>query len=93
MPSVYGDGVAGHDHLAGVASSGGDFNVIWEPVLVLFTSKEAATQRITTDAQVDAAVNGGNATEVPLPQLDFNCTIVGAAVYNHATPAPTIPTS
>jgi hypothetical protein len=93
MPSVYGDGVAGHDHLAGVASSGGDFNVIWEPVLVLFTSKEAAMQRITTDAQVETAVDGGNAIEVPLPQLDFNCAIVGAAVYNHATPAPTIPTS
>jgi len=93
MPSVYSDGVAGHDHLAGVASSGGDFNVIWEPTLVLFTSKDAATQRITTDAQVDAAVNAGNAIEVPLPQLDFNCAIVGAAVYNNATPAPTIPTT
>jgi hypothetical protein len=92
MPAVYGDGVAGHDHLAGVASSGGDFNVIWEPTLVLFTSKDAAMQRITTDAEVDAAVDAGNAIEVPLPQLDFNCTIVGAAVYNHATPAPTIPT-
>jgi hypothetical protein len=59
---------------------------------VLFTSKDAAMQRITTDAEVDAAVDAGNAIEVPLPQLDFNCTIVGAAVYNHATPAPTIPT-
>jgi hypothetical protein len=93
MPNVYGDGVAGHDHLAGVASSGGDFNVIWEPVLVLFTSKDAASQQITTDDQVNAAVKAGDAIEVPLPQLDFNCAIVGAAVYNHATPAPTIPTS
>ena len=93
MPNVYSDGVAGHDHLAGVASSGGDFNVIWEPVLVLFTSKTAAAERITTDGQVDAAVKAGDAIEVPLPQLDFNCSIVGAAVYNNATPAPTIPTS
>ena len=93
MPDVYGDGVAGHDHLAGVASSGGDFNVIWEPTLVLFTSKDAARQHITTDAQVEAAVNSGAAIEVPLPEHDFNCAIVGAAVYNHATPAPTIPTS
>jgi hypothetical protein len=88
MPSVYGGGVAGHDHLAGVASSGGDFNVIWEPVLVLFTNAQAASVHITTDAQVDALVSAGNAIEVPLPQLDFNCAIVGAAVYNHATPAP-----
>ncbi len=92
MPGVYGDGVAGHDHLAGVASSGGDFNVIWEPTLVLFTSKDAAMQHITTDAQIDEAVDAGQAIEVPLPQLDFNCAIVGAAVYNHAAPAPTIPT-
>jgi len=93
MGNVYGGGVAGHDHLAGVASSGGDFNVIWEPTLVLFTSKDAAMQHITTDEQVDAAVKAGNAIEVPLPQLDFNCTIVGAAVFNHATPAPSIPTA
>jgi hypothetical protein len=91
MPDVYGGGVAGHDHLAGVAKSGGDFNVIWEPTLVLFTNKDAAGTRITTDAEVDAAVDSGNAIEVPLPQLDFNCAIVGAAVYNHATPAPALP--
>ena len=93
MGNVYGDGVVGHDHLAGVASSGGDFNVIWEPTLVLFTSKDAAATHITTDEQIDDAVKAGNAIEVPLPQLDFNCAIVGAAVYNHATPAPTIPTA
>ena len=59
---------------------------------MLFTSKDAAMQHITTDAQVDEAVDAGQAIEVPLPQLDFNCAIVGAAVYNHAAPAPTIPT-
>ena len=88
--SVYAGGVVGHDHLAGVASSGGDFNVIWEPTLVLFTNADAATHRITTDAQIDAAVKAGDAIEVPLPQLDFNCAIVGAAVFNHATPAPPV---
>lgn len=93
MPSVYGAGVIGHDHIAGVASSGTDFNVIWEPTLVLFTNADAANQRLTTEKQVDDAEKAGNAIEVPLPQLDFNCAIVGAAVYNHATPAPTIPAS
>jgi hypothetical protein len=88
MPGVYSGGVLGHDHLAGVAHSGGDFNVIWEPVLVLFTNAGAATHRLTTDAQIDAAVGSGNAIEVPLPQLDFPCAIVSATVWNNATPAP-----
>jgi hypothetical protein len=91
-PDVYNGGVLGHDHLAGVAKSGGDFNVLWEPTLVLFTNKDAGTHRLMTDDDVDAAVDSGNAKLVPLPQLIFPCPIVSAAVYNHATPAPTIPT-
>jgi hypothetical protein len=90
VPSVYGGGVVGHDHLVGVASTGGDFNIIWEPVLVLFTSADAATQRITTLAQIETAKKAGQIQEVPLPQLDFHCAIVGAAVYDHGTPAPTV---
>ncbi len=90
MPGVYGGGVVGHDHLVGVASTGGDFNFIWEPTLVLFTNAPAATHRLTTLAQINAAVTAGDAVTVPLPQLDFNCAIVGAAVYAHATPAPAV---
>lgn len=48
MPNVYGHGVVGHDHLVGIASTGGDFNILWEPVLVLFTNPTAATTHITT---------------------------------------------
>ena len=92
MPDVYDQGVLGHDHLAGVARSGGDFNVLWVPTLVLFTNKEAGTHRLMTDDAVEDAVNSGNAKEVALPQLTFPCPIVSAAVYNHATPAPSIPT-
>ena len=89
-PTVYGGGVLGHDHLAGIASSGGDFNVIWEPTLVLFTNAQAATQHITTLAQVNADLTSGNAFLVPLPQLDFTCAVVSAAAYARGTPAPTV---
>lgn len=90
VPSVYGGGVLGHDHLVGIAKTGGDFNVLWEPVLVLFTNANAATEHITTLTQIQAAEALGNAFEVPLPQLDFHCSAVSAATYNHATPAPTV---
>lgn len=90
MPSVYGGGVVGHDHLVGIASTGGDFNVAWEPVLVLFTNAEAATEHITTLAQINADVTSGDAIEVPIPPATFHCSAVSAAAYWRATPAPTV---
>ena len=99
MPSVYGSldgtvpgGVLGHDHLVGIASTGGDFNVIWEPVLILFTNANAAKQHITTLDQINAALAGPNpnAIAVPLPKLDFHCSAVSAALYARGTPAPTV---
>jgi hypothetical protein len=89
-PSVYGAGVAGHDHLLGIAKSGGDFNVLWEPVLVVFTSVDASMTHITTLAQIKNAEAAHQAFEVPLPQLTFHCSVVSAAAYNHATPGPTV---
>lgn len=89
-PGVYGRGVLGHDHLAGIASSSGDFNIIWEPTLVLFTNAQAARQHITTLAQINADLASGNAFLVPLPQLDFHCSVVSAAAYARGTPAPTV---
>jgi hypothetical protein len=85
-PDVYGDGVIGHDHLMAGPASGGDFNIAWEPILVLFTSKAAANTHLITEAQVDAAVASGAAFEVPLPQLTFNCSVVNQAVYARGTP-------
>ena len=90
MHSVYGGGVLGHDHLVGIAKTGGDFNVLWEPVLVLFTNAAAAKTHITTLAQIKAAEANGDAFEVPLPQLTFHCSSVSAAAYLRATPAPTV---
>jgi hypothetical protein len=91
-PSVYGAGVLGHDHLLGIAKTGGDFNVLWEPVLVLFTSVQASMTHITTLAQIKAAesANPPQAFEVALPQLTFHCSSVSAAAYNGATPAPVV---
>ncbi len=85
VPSVYGSGVLGHDHLMDFPG-GADFDVAWEPVLVLFTSKSAANEHILTDAQVDAAVARGDAIEVPLAAATFHCQAVAAAVYALGAP-------
>lgn len=83
---VYGDGVIGHDHLLAPPASGGDFNIAWEPIPVLFTSTGAADAHLINKAQVDAAVASGDAYEAPLPQLTFNCSVVNQAVYALGTP-------
>jgi hypothetical protein len=87
MPSVYGSGVVGHDHLMDFPG-GADFNVAWEPILVLFTSKAAANEHLLTDAQIEAAVERGDAIEVPLPQATFHCQAVSAAVWKLGRPLP-----
>jgi hypothetical protein len=87
---VYVGGVLGHDHLVGIASTGGDFNIIWEPVLVLFNSVGFSTTRILTLDALNAAYGAGQISETPLPFLDFNCASVSAALYNSGTPAPVV---
>lgn len=84
-PSVYRAGVLGHDHLMDFPG-GSDFDVAWEPILVLFTSKAAADEHLLTDAQIEAAVARGDAIEVPVPALTFHCEAVSASVYAQATP-------
>ncbi len=90
VPTVYGapdgSGVSGHDHLMAPPGSGGDFNVAWEPILVLFTNTTAANTRLTTLAQINAVVSSGQAFEVPLPQLTFHCEVVPANIYAQSTP-------
>lgn len=71
--------------MAGPASHG-DFNVAWVPILVLFTSKDAANTHLITETQVEDAVASGAAFEVPLPQLTFHCAVVSQAVYARGTP-------
>ena len=88
--SVYSanGGVLGHDHIAGVKPHQ-DFNVIWEPVLVLFTSLKAVTH-LTTIAQVQAAVKSGAAFTFDVPNGQFHCSITSAAAYARGIPAPTL---
>ncbi len=85
VPSVYGSGVIGHDHVMDFPG-GADFDVAWEPILVLFTSKAAANEHLLTDSQIAAAVARGAAIEVPVPALTFHCAVVSAAVYALGTP-------
>jgi hypothetical protein len=85
---LYAGGVAGHDHLVGKASTGGDFNVIWEPILVIFNDP-SKVHHITTLTDLQ----NSNVSELPLPQLDFNCAIVSGAAYDRGTPAPLVPAS
>lgn len=85
-PAVYGaadgSGVWGHDHLLAPPGSGGDFNIAWEPILVLFTSAAAANTHVTTLEQINALVSSGQAIEVPLPTLTFHCSVVPQVVYD-----------
>ncbi len=85
---LYSHGVLGHDHLVGVASTGGDFNFVWEPTLIVFDTMP--THRLMTLDDINAAKLAHQITVIPLPSLDFNCSIVGASVYDHAAPAPTV---
>jgi hypothetical protein len=92
MPSVYGAGVIGHDHLMAGPGSGGDFNIAWVPTLVLFTSNAAANQHLILLTDVNTAVADGKAILVRLdgtngtPNLTFHCSVVPAAVYAQGTP-------
>lgn len=86
MPSVYGGGVIGHDHLMAGPGSGGDFNIAWEPVLVLFTNAAAANEHVTTLAQINWLLAHHDVIEVPIPPATFHCSVVPAVVYWNGTP-------
>ena len=88
VPRVYGDGVWGHDHVMD-GPGGSEFNVAWQVVVVLFTNAEAAKTHITTEAQLDAAIEAGDAFTIETPTI-FNCNLVSAATYRRATPIPPV---
>jgi hypothetical protein len=79
----------GHDHLVGVPSTGGQFNVAWHVSLVLFTpqgfSDGAINTRITTLSQITGLVANGDAVVAPTP-IVFNCQIVSQTVYDRGAP-------
>ena len=81
--------VKGHNHLLGVARTGGDFNVAWQVELVLFTSQAFAdgtiNTKITTLAQLQSLIDSGEVFIADTPII-FDCAIVSQATYNRGTP-------
>ena len=81
--------VEGHDHLVGVASTHGDFNVAWHVKLVVFTHAAfldgKINTRITTLSQINALVASGDAFIADTP-VTFNCSITSERTYELGTP-------
>jgi hypothetical protein len=77
--------IPGHDHLVGVASTHGDFNVAWHVWVELFTSNKAV-RHITTLTDLNAAKQSGDLLEVD-SGITFLCSVVSRAVYLAGTPA------
>ena len=88
VPGVYGNGVWGHDHIM-AGPGGSEFNVAWHVVVVLFTNSAAANTHITTEDQLDAALDAGDAFTIETPII-FNCNLVSRATYSRATPIPPV---
>jgi hypothetical protein len=87
-PGVYGSdpaAVPGHDHLIGLANTGGDWNVAWHVYVVLFTSSGAANSHITTLTQLRDALGDGEAISVD-SGIVFNCSAVPASLYWNGAP-------
>jgi hypothetical protein len=88
-PGVYGTdpaAVPGHDHLIGLANTGGDWNVAWHVFVILFTNAAAANTHITTEAQLDAAISAGDALAID-SGIVFNCSVVPASLYWRGAPS------
>ena len=96
-PTVYANGVWGHDHLAALPTAGrvggAEFAIDWIPVAVVFNTIEAASTHITTLSQLNDARARGLVTEIPLPDATFHGSPVPATVYARGTPVPPAPPS
>lgn len=86
MPSVYtsANAVPGHDHLVGVAKTGGDFNAAWHVYVELFTS-DAAVHHITLLSDLNNAKSSGDVKEVDTG-IVFLCTVVSESSYLAGSP-------
>lgn len=90
---VYGtdpSAVPGHDHLVGVARSGGDFNAAWHVYVELFTSTEAV-RHITTLGDLKTAWADGDIAPTSSGMgidtgIVFLCSIVSERAYLVGTP-------
>jgi len=81
--------VKGHDHLVGVASTKGDFNVAWHVKLVAFKAKAFATgkihDRIKTLDQLNQLIAGDYVMVIDTP-VTFNCSETSERTYELGTP-------
>lgn len=81
--------VAGHDHLVGIASTGGDFNQAWHVELLIFSHAAFVdgkiNTRVTTLSQIQALVNSGDAFIADTP-ITFNCSSTSEHNYEVGTP-------
>jgi hypothetical protein len=92
-PLVYGKDpslVPGHDHLVGVAKTGGDFNAPWHVFIELFTPGATVTH-ITTLSQLETAWASGAIDATGSGQgldtgITFLCAVVSESSYNAGTP-------
>jgi hypothetical protein len=84
VPAVYGNGVWGHDHVLDGAG-GSDFSVTWHAVVVLFTNLAAAATHVTTAAQLDAAIDAGDAMTIEIPVV-LHGNLVSGATYARGEP-------
>lgn len=86
-PAVYAAGVAGHDHVLDFPG-GDDFNIAWEPTVVLFKSSEAANEHVLSDNRILQLYQAGEVDLIPLAAKTFSCAIVPQRIWNMATPVP-----
>ena len=80
--------VKGHDHLVGVASTGGDHNA-WHVELVVFTHAAfldgTINTRVTTLSQIQALVKSGDVFIVDTP-ITFTSSVTSEQTYDLGTP-------
>ena len=81
--------VKGHDHLVGVAQTGGGSTTIWDLHLIVFTEKAftdgVINTRITLLSQIQALLAAGYVTDVPTG-VSFSGSIVPLTTYQKGTP-------
>jgi len=81
--------VKGHEHLVGIASTGGDFNVAWHVWLVVFphspSQDTAINTRVTTLSQLKALVASGDARFIDTG-FTFHCSVTSEQTYQIGTP-------
>jgi len=90
VPWYPSDGLLkGHDHLVGIANTGGDWMVAWDVELDVFTPQGfqdgAINNRIMTLEALNEAKANGDVMGIDIGVV-FNCSSVGAATYTLATP-------